>query len=607
MLSELDNDKPYQLAKSSLAIGKVPEPLTASQWADNHFYLSSESSNTSGKWKTIPIQVAILNAMGNDAIEKVDFFKPTRFGGTKMDVAAMFYLIEHKRRNICFYQPSKGDSDEFVKSEIQPSLRDCPLVEDLMIDKSESNSYNTLSYKAFRGCVAYFKGGHSPSSYERMTLDAVILDELDLFNTDVSKRGNPTTLSYARVRNSLFKKQIQTSKPTLEGFSLIQKSSMAANDILDYKVKCPECETHTTIEWGGHDVQYGFKWSENDPSTVKHYCKECGSAWDNSCLHEVSKGGYWEGENGYKTYDAMTWYKDGVEAIAPRHIAFRTWSGYSPFVTWQQIVEEWLDSQGDITKIQAFMNNVLTKTWSIKHKGTITEAIIDDMPLEKDLSKIVAVTAGVDVQDDRIELQYAGFDQENNIYVLGYDEVRGDMDTAEPYIEMGMRIIESRFQCGDNILRPAVACIDTQGHKTKTVHEFLKHNANNKSVRFVGINGVGGADYEISDKASTNRDVKGSVFYSIGTNILKYKIYDAIRKYDQPNGSFRISYDANLPKDYAKQLTAEKMEIRRIKGVDKIVFTNDSQRRNEALDTLVYCLAAKAYIRDHMRDGRRVF
>ena len=586
---------------------KVPSAMTCADWSDNHFYLASESSNTSGRWVTAPIQKAILNSMGNDAIEKVDFFKPTRFGGTKMDVAALFYHIQHKRRNACFYQPTKADSDEFVKSEIQPSIRDCPVVHDLMIDPSETNSYNTLSYKAFRGCNTYYKGGHSPSSYERMTLDLVILDELDLFNADVGRKGNPTTLSWGRVRNSLFKKQIQTSKPTLAGFSLIEKSAKAAADLLDYYVPCPDCGEMTTIEWGGPDVDYGFKWEPEKPETVLHHCKECGSGWSNSHLHEVSKSGEWRGEKGYSTADGIDWFKNGTPCEAPRHICFRTWSGYSTFVTWQQVVEEWQDAQGDINKIQSFMNNVVAKVWDIKHKGTITHEIIDGMVPHSDLSAVVAVTAGVDIQDDRIEVQYAGFDQDNNIYVLGYDIIHGDMDSNEPYLDMGQRVIDARFRCGDTSMRVAVACIDTQGHHTKTVHEFLRFNRSNKSIRFVGVNGNGMADYEISDKPSANKDVAGSEFYNVGTNVLKYKIYSGIRNYDRERGGFRIAEGANLPKQYAKQITAEKMQVRRLKGVDKIVFTNDSQRRNEALDTLVYCLAGKAFIKQHMRQGRRVF
>ncbi|MDN6323512.1 MAG: phage terminase large subunit family protein, partial [Halomonas sp.] len=43
-----------------------PAPMTAVEWADSNFYLSSESSYHEGRWTTLPFQVAMLNAMGND-------------------------------------------------------------------------------------------------------------------------------------------------------------------------------------------------------------------------------------------------------------------------------------------------------------------------------------------------------------------------------------------------------------------------------------------------------------------------------------------------------------------------------------------------------------
>lgn len=598
--------KATEVFTRSLDIMRVPEPIPCADWADQNFYLSPESSNMSGLWKTAPDQRAILNAMGSDAIEKVDFFKPTRYGGTKMDIATQFYFIAHKRRNGCFYQPTDGDSDEFVKSEIQPQIRDCEAVSQLRLTESDSSPYNTLSFKAFRGCNAYFKGGHSPKSYERMTLDYVILDELDLFNPDVGRKGNPTTLSWGRIRNSLFKKQIQTSKPTISGFSLIEKSSKAAADMLVYQVQCPECGEFGPILWGGKDVPYGFKWEGRKASTVRHFCKDCGAGWQNGKLHQAMLPGHWLGERGYKTYDGLKWFRYDMPCDPPRHIAFKTWSGYSSFLTWEQIVEEWYDAQGDIEKLQTFTNNVLAETWDIKHAGSITSEIIDGIIPTDDIGDVIAVTAGVDIQDDRIEVQYVGHDRRNNLYILDYQIYRGEMTEPGIYIEMGQDILTARFQCGNRELPVLNACIDTQGHHTEMVHKFLV--ANRRSGVFVGINGNGQATYEIADKPGTYKGVKDSVFYSIGVNVLKQQIFSAIRNYEEERSSFKIYSGARLPLDYSKQLTAEKMEIRRSNGLDKVVFTNEKKLRNEALDTLVYARAAKAYIKQHRgRQGRNLF
>jgi phage terminase large subunit GpA-like protein len=59
------NDLRKAIKAGLQALFKEP-PLTCADWADKHFYLSSESSYQEGKWETAPFQVALLNSMGND-------------------------------------------------------------------------------------------------------------------------------------------------------------------------------------------------------------------------------------------------------------------------------------------------------------------------------------------------------------------------------------------------------------------------------------------------------------------------------------------------------------------------------------------------------------
>lgn len=590
----------------------VPPPISCADWADKFFYLSPESSNSSGLWKTTTVQRAILNAMGNDSIEKVDFFKSARFGGTKMLVIAGAYNIVHKGRNTCFYQPTKGDSDDFVKGEVEPAIRDCEGWGELLLSgSSEKSSKNTLSYKAFQGCNLHFRGGHSPNSFRRLTLDTVILDELDGFQADVGREGNPSTLAWGRIKNSVFKKQIQISTPLITGFSLIEQSSKAAVDILKFHVECPHCGEFNPIEFGGKDTPYGFKWEGRDASTVLNYCQSCAAGWGNNKLNKACSTGYWLGENGHKTYDGLAWSRvdpdtgDETPCGAPRHIAFKSWSAYSPFSPWTQIIEEWYDAQGDIKKLQAFTNTTLGETWDIKYSGTMTAEIVDSIIPTDDISDVVAITAGIDVQDDRLEVQWLGHDLKNNMYVLDYDIIFGDLNAPDAWVEMAKKVLRSKWNCGTRVLGVANACIDTQGSHTAIVHKFLM--GNKKSGVFIGINGNPHATYEIADQAGTYKDVKGSSYYSIGVNPLKQKTYSAIRNFDKDSYAFRIYSGARLPDDYADQLTVEKMEIRRVNGKDKIAFTNKGSKRNECLDTVVYGLAAKAYIKKHRRQGSRLF
>ena len=48
-----------------------PAPMTPVEWADENFYLSSESSYQEGRWETLPFQVAILNSQLTAAMKLI--------------------------------------------------------------------------------------------------------------------------------------------------------------------------------------------------------------------------------------------------------------------------------------------------------------------------------------------------------------------------------------------------------------------------------------------------------------------------------------------------------------------------------------------------------
>jgi len=143
-----------------------PEPLTAVEWADQNFYLSSESSYHEGRWTTLPFQIGILNAMGNDEIRTVNVVKSARLGYTKMLLAAAGYLLEHKKRNILTFSPTDTDAESFMKTHLETMVRDVPVVLDLAPWHGMKHRDNTLSAKRFaNGKQVFVHGGKAARNY----------------------------------------------------------------------------------------------------------------------------------------------------------------------------------------------------------------------------------------------------------------------------------------------------------------------------------------------------------------------------------------------------------------------------------------------------------
>ena len=103
-----------------------PEPQTAVEWADENYYLPKESAYQEGRWETLPFQRAIMNAMGNDYIREVNVVKSARVGYSKMLLGVYAYFIQHKQRNSLIWLPTDGDAENFMKSHVEPTIRDIP-------------------------------------------------------------------------------------------------------------------------------------------------------------------------------------------------------------------------------------------------------------------------------------------------------------------------------------------------------------------------------------------------------------------------------------------------------------------------------------------------
>ncbi|MEG2961903.1 MAG: phage terminase large subunit family protein, partial [Janthinobacterium sp.] len=258
----------------------VPEPMTLDEWAGKHFYLSKESSYVEQAWEAWPFQRAIMACISNNDIAEVDFMKSARVGYTKMLLAAIAYFIEHKRRNQALWQPTDGDSDEFVKTELEPMLRDVKVMRKAFPAHMSRHKDNTLQQKKFLGCMLHTRGGKAARSYRRISVDNALMDELDAFDSDVEKEGDPVTLAAKRVEGATFPKLVAGSTPGLKGFSLIEARAILADVRVQFAFPCPDCGEFHPLAWGGKDETTGFKWLTNDPGSVRHLCPHCGSMID---------------------------------------------------------------------------------------------------------------------------------------------------------------------------------------------------------------------------------------------------------------------------------------------------------------------------------------
>lgn len=111
----------------------------------------------------------------------------------------------------------------------------------------------------------------------------------------------------------------------------------------------------------------------------------------------------------------------------------------SPWLTWKEIVKEYLEVKDDDFQYRTFMNTVLGKTFSVN-----LEAAMDYEGLYESREEygaelhddIVILTAGVDVQDNRLEIEVVGWGYGYESYGVVYRDFPGDPGKEDVWLQL---------------------------------------------------------------------------------------------------------------------------------------------------------------------------
>lgn len=597
---------------------RVLEPLSFPQWMEKHYWLSAESSGTSGQWLSHPYQLGIMHCLGNEGVRTVTWQKPARFGYTKMITGFIGYLLERKKRNVAIWQPTDSDAHEYVQDEIDPMFRDCSAVgAALLVEPGKKDPSNTNSRKACKNATLHINGGKSASNYRRITVDVAILDELDGFDyiikgTDGKAEGTAISLSNIRTTNSVFKKSIRGSTPTVEGSSQIQAELEACEHVFERHVPCKHCNELQTLKWGGKDCDFGIKF-DKDLKKPTYECEHCHGHMTWGDMLQQDKKSFWMSHELYINDETGKFHyiHDDKKAPTPEDVGFNCNCLISPFITWAETVKEFLAA----AKRLALGENSAMMTWVNTRMGDCFEehefekrdpnTFLDrrevyeaECPLQ-----VTAITAAVDVHIDRFELQYTGWAMGEEAFVLKYVKYIGNMHQTPIRDEEG-REIPGQQQTAWHVLRAmlnrtfrhesgqdigvTIACIDS-GYLTEQVYDFCRQDR----TRFIPVKGSSeGPNHPIV--AFPNKVSTKGVFLTIvgGDNCqdvlhMRYDITD--------NGPGKIHWPVNDDEfglEYYTQMLAEVRVKVRKRGRSVLTWKCPPNTRNEPADLMKYNLAA---------------
>jgi phage terminase large subunit GpA-like protein len=574
---------------------RPPPKLTLSEWADEHFRLSGGSADA-GQWHTRPYQRGILDAITDDAVERVTVMKSARIGWTQMMNAAIGYYMQHDPCPILAVQPTVETAEVYSREMVAPMLRDVPVLAGLVGGPAVKASGRTLLHKTFPGGVLSMVGANSGAGFAMIDRRVVAFDEVDRYPPSAGDEGDPILLGEKRTATYWNRKIIAGSTPLIAGSSRIEEMFNAGDQRRRYW-PCPRCGYFDFLVFsaGADDRGHAMRWPNGRPDRAVFECRGNGCTIEEVSKRDMDEAGEWR-----------------ANAAFNRHASFHIWTAYStsPNASWGQIATEFLDAKKlGHEKQRAVVNTTFGETWKEKGEAPDWERLhqrresyaIGTVP-----EGVIVLTCGVDVQKDRLVPEVVGWGANKESWSISIDEIHGDtaLLTGEesPWVGLTALLNSTFLGAEGRVFTISMMAVDS-GYNAQVVYTWCRQYPRS---RVMACKGVGGARALVD--AATPVDVtlggkrlqRGYRVYPVGVDIAKAELYGWLR--------LRIGEDGEVPPGYCHfpeygeayfgQLTAEHLvtivnrRTRRAKHEWQVL----PNRENHYLDARVLARAAAAVL-----------
>ncbi|GAQ24230.1 phage terminase large subunit family protein [Tepidanaerobacter syntrophicus] len=557
-------NKTVALFKKIAKILAPPPKLTVSQWADKYRRLSPESSAESGQWRTdrAPYQREIMDAINDPEVETVVVMSSAQVGKTEILLNTIGYFIDYDPAPMIYMLPTKEIAEAFSKDRLAPMIRDTPVLRGKIKDAKSRDSDNTLLHKKFPGGHITLIGANSPAGLSSRPVRILLADEVDRFPLSAGTEGDPLSLAAKRTTTFWNKKKVYVSTPTIKDASRIE-AEYEDSTMEQWCLPCPSCGHYQPLRW----AQIRFE----DATMECEKCKERHTEFE------------WKSQNG-------KWI---ARKKHPNKRGFHLCELASPWKRWEEIIEDFKEAKEKGPEVlKVWVNTALGETWE-DHAGDLEVKTLMKRRERYDAEvpdDVLVLTAGVDVQDDRLEVEVVGWGIGKESWGIEYKIFYGDpgqqaiWDQLDQYLNQ-----EWSFKNGEKI-NISCACIDSGGHFTTEVYKFCKPREHR---RIFAVKGRGGMGIPFVGKVSRNNRERAALF-TLGVDNGKDTILTRLKiEFEGPGYChFPINAEKGYDETYFEGLASEKRIIKYRKGRPKIEWIKKSGVSNEPLDVRNYATAA---------------
>ncbi|WP_311276158.1 phage terminase large subunit family protein [Methylobacterium sp. WCS2018Hpa-22] len=541
--------------------------------------LSSEASAEPGKWSTSRVEPSrgVMDAFSDPDIEQVSVMVSAQSFKSEALLNIAGFHVDLDPCPMLILQPTLQMAEAFSKDRLSTMIRDTPCIA-AKIGANSRDSEDTILHKKFAGGHITLAGANSPASLASRPIRILLADEVDRYDASAGKEGDPVSLAIERTTTFWNRKIALVSTPTIKGASRIEAAYLES-DQRRYFVPCPKCAHEQHLQWKQ------VRWPEGKPEEARYHCEAVDASTGEVCDYP------WSEAERLEAIGLGRWIATRPEVKG--HAGFHLNRIASPWQSLGIMARDFVLAKPHPERLKTWVNTRLAETWEEKGERVDGDGLMHRRePYEADPipTAVGTVVAGVDIQDDRYEIEWLGFGADDETWSLDYAVRYGDPNNPAFWESLDHALLRGFRHPAGIEMRAEAACIDSGGHFTQQVYDFCRPRLGRKVY---AIKGIGGPGRPIWPPKGTKNAAKKVTVFVLGVDQAKDLHYKRLSKKEPGPGYCHFPDRDPYQKPYFDGLTAEKAVLK----VDRRGFTTKEwvkdRVRNEPLDCRVYAIAAR--------------
>ena len=495
--------------------------LTGSEWADKYRVVPPGTSPEPGPWRTsrTPYLKEPMDAATDRETEKVVMEFSSQLGKSECLLGIIGYYADQEPAPQLMLQPTVEMAEAFSKERIEPMFQHSPGLRGKLEDGKDGRgtakkSSTTIRMKHYPGGYLALVGANSPAGLASRPIRVLLCDEVDRYGE--TKEGDPLELAIQRTQNFANRKIVIVSTPTLRQTSKVDKW-FRDSDRRYFYVKCPHCGFEHKLDWQNVRWENGPD-GKPDPMTAAMYCPQCG---------QKERGPYKPDPN---MLASGRWIPDNPSS---KIRGYHCNALYSPWVNLHDLVEQWLKANHSDSKqgLMEFINLKLGEPFEeYDPEGGDWGSHYDRReryPKEYLPEGVLVLTAGVDVQRDRLECSIFGWGVGRESWGIRHCIIHGRPDEVKTWAQLD-EVLGQRFKLkSGREIGIRVTFIDSgDGVSTNDVYRYTK--SRQRHLVF-SIKGRSGLDLPIVGRPTKVGTVQATLFV-LGVDACKHRVMDHLDK-----------------------------------------------------------------------------